>query len=1548
MAIFKRLGYRRTELKTGLFVVALLLLLFTVADAAHAQLSGIASVSLGYSHTCSLTTAGGVKCWGANTYGQLGDGSTTSRLTAVDVTGLASGIQAIAAGGEHTCALTTASGVKCWGINYYGQLGDGSTTSRFAPVDVNGLSSGLQAISAGGSHTCALTTAGGVKCWGYNYYGQLGDGSTTYRTAAVDVTGLATGLQAIALGGLHSCALTTAGGVKCWGYNANGQLGDGSTTQRTTAVDVTGLATGLQAISIGGDASSSHSCAITTSGAVKCWGSNDYGQLGDGSTTSRLTAVDVTGLATGLQAISLGGLHSCALTTAGGVNCWGFNDSGQLGDGSTNSRLTAVDVTGLATGLQAIALGSAHTCALTTAGGVKCWGYNFNGQLGDGSTTQRTTPVNATGLATGLQAIALGSAHTCALTTAGGVKCWGRNNNGQLGDGSTTPRTTAVDATGLATGIQAIAAGGGHTCALTTVGGVKCWGYNSNGRLGDGSTINRTTAVDATGLATGLQAISLGSAHTCALTTAGGVKCWGLNTNGQLGDGSTTQRNTAVDVSGLLTGVQAISLGGYHTCALTTAGGVQCWGYNYYGQLGDGSNTNRTTAVDATGLATGVQAISLGGYHTCALTTAGGVQCWGLNSSGQLGDGFTIQRTTAVNVTGLSTGLQGIDLGDSHTCALTTAGGAKCWGYNNYGQLGNEFELSIRTVLRGMTAQGIVNLAGSPLSGVTLRVTGMGPLYITHESTSDGGGGYTLPIVEMAPYTLTPELAGYTFVPPSISGTMASDFTQDFAATLITYDITGTVTANAIPLAGATLDGGPLGTQLTDINGAYSFTGVLPATVYTLTVSHPGATFGVNTASDTLNANATHDFSGTLATHTLSGAITAGGSPLAGVTVSGGDLGNTTTDMSGAYSFTGVTYDTSYTLTPTLTDYDFTPASSSGTVTGDITHDFTAVYNPATTTSTSSIATTTTVPTTTTVEVTSTVGTTSTALATSSTVETTTTAASTSVPATTTAETTSTAQTTSTVETTSSVSSSTTIATTTVPTTTTASTTTALIDSDGDGLTDSEETALGTDPEDADSDDDGVSDGEEAATGTNPKDPGSQSPKLRTTLCSEWNGYLGGSSGHGMYNIMEHLNLTNKKIRVKTELRSIRGHLKDTYEFFLRGNQQFDLLVHNLGGREPNSYGQVCTTYERAAAGSLDGRMVYYKYGENGSIQFAFALPFENPARGKSALLFNAAQPSLDSNDAENLVANWVQLSNVSKKRLKGTLYFYSLGGSTLGTYPVNLRDGARYDYSGHAWGNHAGLVRFVPEEDRVDYQLRGIRYLYDNSSGRDSFTSAYPFNAAVGSGETLIAPVNTGSTTGNSTSAILELSNTLGKKVSVTLKLYDKTGKKRLYSKTHSLKAYSSQHVSLDTLLAHSTGLLIAKSSHTASLIGSVVHYGRTDSGGVKNLYAVPLREPVGTTFKGSYNTYLNQGCTLYLANSATAKETVTVSMKQNDGTNPVKDYSLTVPGRGVIAEDICAKSPKNVYGVVTVTATKPKRISGLVVRNGEGERYKMATALR
>jgi len=349
--------------------------------------------------------------------------------------------------------------------------------------------------------------------------------------------------------------------------------------------------------------------------------------------------------------VAAGGAHSCALTDTGRNKCWGGNFSGQLGDGTTTERHTADLVDGLKLVI-GVAAGNAHSCALTGNGAVKCWGYNLYGQLGDGTTTDRHNPDFVDGLTRHLTAVAAGFNHTCALTAVGGAKCWGFNGFGQLGDGTTTNRSTPDFVDGLTRRVTAIAAGGYHTCGVTSLGGLKCWGDNGNGQLGDGTTTNRSTPDFVDGLTRGVTAVAGGLYHTCALTDAGAVKCWGNNVSGQLGDGTTTERHTPDFVDGLTHGVVAVTAGAYHTCALTDTGGVKCWGYNFYGQLGDGTTTQRLTPVFVDRLTRGVTAIAAGFGHACATTTAGKVKCWGSNGFGQIGDGKTTQRLTPIFVSG--------------------------------------------------------------------------------------------------------------------------------------------------------------------------------------------------------------------------------------------------------------------------------------------------------------------------------------------------------------------------------------------------------------------------------------------------------------------------------------------------------------------------------------------------------------------------------------------------------------------------------------------------------------------------------------------------------------------------------------------------------------------------------------------------------------------------------------------------------------------------------------------------------------------------------
>ena len=394
-----RLGSRTTRIIATLGLVAGVL-------AFHAPSAGAVaadSVSTGAVHACVLTAGGGAKCWGYNDTGMLGDGTRHDHLQPVNVSGLSNGVADVQAVWDHTCALTNSGGVKCWGHNGDGELGDGTRIQRLQPVAVNGLHSGVQAISLGFDSGCALTTGGGVQCWGYNGNGQLGDGTRSTRKNPVDVFGLTSGVAAISAGWDHTCALLNTGGVKCWGDNAFGEVGDGTHTDALKPVSVSGLSSGVAAVSAGYD----HTCALMNTGSVKCWGNNATGELGDGTATSRRKPVLVHGLSSAAS-ISAGYNHTCAVTTSGGAKCWGSNASGELGDGTTTTRYNPTNVYRSKRGIDMISAGgwkrAGLTCLLTNSGAVRCFGANHGvsglepidshgGQIGDGTTTERHIPI---------------------------------------------------------------------------------------------------------------------------------------------------------------------------------------------------------------------------------------------------------------------------------------------------------------------------------------------------------------------------------------------------------------------------------------------------------------------------------------------------------------------------------------------------------------------------------------------------------------------------------------------------------------------------------------------------------------------------------------------------------------------------------------------------------------------------------------------------------------------------------------------------------------------------------------------------------------------------------------------------------------------------------------------------------------------------------------------------------------------------------------------------------------------------------------------------
>ena len=341
----------------------------------------------------------------------------------------------------------------------------------------------MASVSAGGEHTCALTSGGGAECWGYDAGGELGDGITEPNPdpSPVAATGLSSGVTAISAGFYSTCALTSAGGVECWGDELPG-AGE-------TPTPVTGLSSGVIAISVGYE----FACALTNAGGVECWGNDAYGQLGDGKSSVSNTSVpqQVTGLSSGVTAIATGDQHACAILRGGSVECWGDDYYGQLGNSTSGPGVFSsvpVSVTGLLSGVTAITGGDSHTCAITSAGAAYCWGYNAEGQLGNGVTTNDSVPVPVSGLSSGVSSISAGYDHTCALSSVGAAECWGDNAYGELGDGTTTDRSSPVAVDGLPTGLGGITSGYDDTCVLTSTGGVDCWGYNGYDELGNDTT----------------------------------------------------------------------------------------------------------------------------------------------------------------------------------------------------------------------------------------------------------------------------------------------------------------------------------------------------------------------------------------------------------------------------------------------------------------------------------------------------------------------------------------------------------------------------------------------------------------------------------------------------------------------------------------------------------------------------------------------------------------------------------------------------------------------------------------------------------------------------------------------------------------------------------------------------------------------------------------------------------------------------------------------------------------------------------------------------
>lgn len=673
------------------------------------------SISAGGFHTCGVTVQGEGWCWGSNWTGELGVGNADQLVHRVPerVPGTQQW-QLIRAGTGSSCALTVAGSAWCWGANYSGQLGDGSTTDRSSPVAVSGGFT-FSSISTPQGQTCAVATGGAGYCWGENSYGKLGDGTRQRRLTPSAVQGGLTFSDISTTSFYFSCGLETGGGAACWGANFGGYLGHDTAYYNTSPYPVSGGHTFVQI-----SAQYYRGCGLEASGNAYCWGFKRFHHAGKESSVPVLEPAPVA-----FTSISEGGEHACGLTAQGDAWCWGANTDGQLGAGNIgtqNVEYPPAKVSGGHT-FTSVSAGEYQTCGLVANGDAYCWGSNYSGSLGTGSAANGVTTPE---LVTGGHAFTMVSARgpVCAIDTAGAAWCWGW---GALGNGSSFSATPVPVSGGVV--FQSIAPGDYHTCGLST-GAAYCWGSDFGGALGNGAAGDEAFPVQVSGGHT-FTRLALGRGISCGLDLTGAAWCWGRNRHGSVGDGTEIQRDIPTAVLGghLFNDIAA---GLEHVCATTTSGLAYCWGDNYSEQLGNGVTPDSPLPLTVEGGLTFTQigtsyyrscgltgssdvycwpttsdnpapsllpggtkfsSITMGSNHGCGLTSTGAAYCWGENDYGQLGDGSVLPggrgRTTPVAVTG-GLSFKAISAGSGYTCGITITGSAYCWGQDFYGQLGGE------------------------------------------------------------------------------------------------------------------------------------------------------------------------------------------------------------------------------------------------------------------------------------------------------------------------------------------------------------------------------------------------------------------------------------------------------------------------------------------------------------------------------------------------------------------------------------------------------------------------------------------------------------------------------------------------------------------------------------------------------------------------------------------------------------------------------------------------------------------------------------------
>jgi len=597
-------------------------------------------VSTGEFHTCAIKSNDTLWCWGSNANGRTGL-NTTAGTTLVP-TGISGGgtWKYISAGNAHTCGIKSDDTLWCWGLNTNGRLGDNSQTQRQIPTAVNGGGS-WKNVSTGAAHTCGIKSNDTLWCWGLNTGGQLGDNSTTQRLIPTAINGGGSWKQ-VAAGSVHTCGIKSDDTIFCWGTNADGQLGDTTTDARLVPTALSGGGTWSSVDTYG-----KHVCA-TSLGAkvISCWGQGSEGQRGDNvtelnSASPALVSGGDKWLSISAGSMGWGNTFTCGVKSSdGSVWCWGYNDYGVLGSAiPLGARtFTKFKVSG-AHVFTSVTSGAYHACGLKADGSAWCWGGNDEGMLGDASNIDKTAPAAVSGghVFTKLVADAYS---TCGIKTDGTAMCWGANWDYQIGDGGTASSNTPVAVSG---GYQwkEIDPGTTGTCGIRTDGVAMCWGTYA---VGNGTWSSSTPAIVSGGHT--WKSISYGEYHACGVRTDDVAMCWGSDWSSELANGAGSDSNIpALVVGGHL--FKSISAGAYTTCGIRTDDTAVCWGENQYGQTGTGTLQNDLSVpTEIVGKAVW-KTIGASYSHTCGLSKLNDAYCWGYYFWGALGDGKIGASTSA-------------------------------------------------------------------------------------------------------------------------------------------------------------------------------------------------------------------------------------------------------------------------------------------------------------------------------------------------------------------------------------------------------------------------------------------------------------------------------------------------------------------------------------------------------------------------------------------------------------------------------------------------------------------------------------------------------------------------------------------------------------------------------------------------------------------------------------------------------------------------------------------------------------------------------------